>query len=70
MLISVGGFDARHRLERQRSAPFDRRHATLGTRMSALSAVQRALTRDSVEFVPSDQKDEGVRLALPDVDHN
>ena len=35
------------------------------TRMSTLSAVERALARGGVEFIPADQKGEGVRLALP-----
>lgn len=38
------------------------------SRVSTLSAVQRALSRGGVEFIPADQKGEGVRLALPATD--
>ena len=37
------------------------------TRMSTLTAVERALVRGGVEFIAADQKGEGVRLARPDV---
>ena len=32
-----------------------------------MNAVERALTRAGVEFVPADQKGEGVRMGLPDL---
>lgn len=35
------------------------------TRMSTLTAVHRALVRGGIEFIPADQKGEGVRLARP-----
>ena len=38
------------------------------TRTSTLSAVQKALSRGGVEFRPSDQKGEGVRLNQPSAD--
>ncbi len=38
------------------------------TRTSTLSAVQKALSRGGVEFIPSDQKGEGVRLNQPSAD--
>jgi predicted transcriptional regulator len=35
------------------------------TRMSTLTAVERALIRGGIEFIVADQKGEGVRLARP-----
>jgi predicted transcriptional regulator len=37
------------------------------SRTSTMNAVERALTRAGVEFVPADQKGEGVRMGLPDL---
>jgi transcriptional regulator with XRE-family HTH domain len=34
-------------------------------RMSTLTALERALTKAGVEFIPADQKGEGVRLTSP-----
>jgi transcriptional regulator with XRE-family HTH domain len=34
-------------------------------RMSTLTALERALTKAGVEFIPTDQKGEGVRLRDP-----
>ena len=36
-------------------------------RMSTLTALERALTKAGVEFIPADQKGEGVRLREPKV---
>lgn len=36
------------------------------SRVSTLNAVTRALTKAGVEFIPSNGKGEGVRLARPD----
>jgi predicted transcriptional regulator len=38
------------------------------SRASTIQAVQRALARGGVEFIPADAKGEGVRLARPDAD--
>ena len=36
------------------------------SRMSTLAAIEKALTRAGIEFLPSGEKGEGVRLARPD----
>lgn len=36
------------------------------SRTSTVMAVQRALSKGGIEFIPADVKGEGVRLALPD----
>jgi predicted transcriptional regulator len=38
---------------------------TVDSRLSTLTAVQRALRKGGIEFIAADTKGEGVRLALP-----
>jgi len=38
------------------------------SRTSTVSAVQRALVKGGIEFIPADVKGEGVRLSLPVAD--
>ena len=51
--------------QRARCAILEAELAELRSRVSTLTALVRALTKARVEFIPADQKGEGVRLRDP-----
>jgi predicted transcriptional regulator len=40
-------------------------NATADTRLSTISAIEKALVKAGIEFLPADEKGEGVRLRSP-----